>query len=70
VTNHTKQLTKIENEIINLGWYEKHPDKDFCYYVAEKTGELGNDSPSDRAVKYAKRVLQIYRNRRKRRKNK
>jgi ssDNA-binding Zn-finger/Zn-ribbon topoisomerase 1 len=52
---------EIEREIIKLGWYDKHPRKDFCSYVAEKTGELGKEYPSDSAIKYAERVLHVYR---------
>jgi hypothetical protein len=57
------KLIQIEDELIRLGWYEKHPKTCFCSFVAKKMGELGNDSPSADAIKYAKKVLAVYKGR-------
>jgi hypothetical protein len=64
VHKNTIELIRIDDEIINLGWYEKHPRKNFCEYVAEQMNEMGNEFPSDKAIKYARKILTVYANRR------
>jgi hypothetical protein len=61
LTLNTIKLIRLEEEIIGLGWNQKHkPKQNFCSYVAEKTGEIGEDSPSDKAIKFAERVVARY----------
>lgn len=54
---NTLKLIRIENKAINKGWYEKHPRTCFSEEVAKKSGELGNEYPSDRAIQIALRML-------------
>ena len=48
---------EIEDEAIHLGWYKKHPKTCFCEEVARRSGELGNDYPSDDAIQIALSML-------------
>ena len=57
---NTLRLIKIHDEIIELGFLEKY-DLDFCYEVAKASGELGNDYPSDEAIKLAESWLKEFR---------
>ncbi len=57
---NSAKLIEIENKIIALGWYKYHPKKCFCTYVAEHLNEVGQDAPSDSAIRFAKHVLNVY----------
>jgi len=52
---NTLKLIDIEDAVINLGFADKYPDKCFSYEIAKATGELGNEYPSDKAIRLAKR---------------
>jgi len=54
---NTIKLLQIANEAIKLGWYVKYPKICFCAEVAKRSHELGNDYPSDKAIKIAERML-------------
>ena len=48
---NTIRLLALERQAHELGW---PPDKDFCYEVAKRAGELGYDFPSGEALEIAK----------------
>ena len=54
---NTLRLIQIEKDAIENGWYLKHPRSCFCEEVAKKSGELGNEYPSDHAIQIALRML-------------
>ena len=54
---NTLRLIRIETEAIKSGWYDKNPRKCFCEEVARRSGELGNEHPSDEAIRKAERML-------------
>jgi len=56
---NTLRLMEITDEIIRLGFLEKY-NKCFCYEIAKATGELGNDDPSDEAIKLAELWLKEF----------
>jgi len=56
---NTLRLIEIHDEIIELGFFKKYT-KDFCYEIAKATGELGNDYPSDEAIKLAESWLKEF----------
>lgn len=60
IDSNSLRLIQIQDKIIALGWYDYHPKQCFCTYIAIKTDELGNDAPSDRAINFAKHVLNVY----------
>lgn len=54
---NTIKLINIENQAIKLGWYKKNPNKCFSEEVARRSGELGDEHPSDEAIVIALRML-------------
>jgi len=56
---NTLRLIEITDEIIRLGFLEKY-NKCFCYEIAKATGEIGNDYPSDEAIKLAESWLKEF----------
>ena len=57
---NTLRLIEIEDEALRLGWAEKYPRRSFSYEVAEEAGELGNEYPSDEAIRIAERKLEEF----------
>jgi len=56
---NTLELIQISSEIIEAGFLERY-NKDFCYEVAKAMNELGNEYPSDEAIRLAKRWLEEF----------
>lgn len=54
---NTLKLIHIEDKALCLGWYKKYPRTCFCEEVAKRSGELGNDYPSDTAIEVALEML-------------
>lgn len=54
---NTLKLIRIGDNAIELGWYKKHPNTCFCEEVARRAKELGNEYPSDEAIRIAERML-------------
>jgi len=57
---NTVELIEIEKKLISLGFYEKYPNIDFSYEVAKRVGELGRKSPSDKAIRLARKWLKEF----------
>ena len=55
---NTIRLIRIEYEAIENGWNKKYPRTCFCEEVARKSGEMGNDYPSDKAIEIALKMLE------------
>ena len=57
---NTLKLIDVEDAVIDLGFTDRYPDKCFSYEIAKATGELGNEHPSDEAIKLAKKWLEEF----------
>ncbi|RLF46654.1 MAG: hypothetical protein DRN29_04750 [Thermoplasmata archaeon] len=53
VHQNTLKLINLERQILELGFWKKYPNKDFSYELAKTTGELGDEYPSDKAIRLA-----------------
>jgi len=51
----------LHDEVIKLGWNEKHPHLCFCQEVARRADEMGNEYPSDDAIQIAMGMVDAFR---------
>lgn len=56
--SNTWKLVKLQSKAVELGFADKYPYKDFCQEIARFSNELGDDYPSDQAIKLAERWVE------------